>query len=183
MSASIVDLMIRTVDIVAAALGLVAAMHLSLQIVLRRSFVARSTPWSLGILGAVIGLGAWSVWTRVAHLAVGSAPDSFPVAAVCLYAAGCIVYIEIRSLLSRGYSLRVLVDLLGRGGASIADLKQDYGNGLGVHGMVAKRVATLAQLGLVRMDGERVGPLTRAGRGVARLSAAMRALLRLDTVG
>src|SRR5579864_2795963 len=48
--------------------------------------------------------------------------------AVFLYLSGAIVYLEMRSLLSRGYSLRILLDLASMGGqADVASLKTSYG--------------------------------------------------------
>jgi hypothetical protein len=110
-------------------------------------------------------------------------PSIVRAGAVGWFLAAMIVYVEARSLLSRGYSLRVLVDLLDAPRhATVRELAMGYG-GMGLRGMLAKRVASLAALGLVRSDGARVGPLTPAGRAMARLGLGFRRALRLDTVG
>ncbi|MFQ6111109.1 MAG: hypothetical protein ACE5LX_03655 [Nitrospinota bacterium] len=106
------------------------------------------------------------------------------VSAIFLYLAGSLVYVELRSLLSRGYSVRILVDLHTRGAsASLGSLKSGYGGGVGVRGMLAKRVGTLAGLGLLRFRGNRVGPLTPLGKVCAVAGERMRQLLRLELVG
>jgi hypothetical protein len=103
---------------------------------------------------------------------------------VFLYLSGCVVYIELRSLLSRGYSIRILADLLDRGGSADAEILQlEYGGGLGVEGLLKKRIGTLARLGLFYFKDGRVGPLTLFGKVFGGLGSWVRNLLCLKTVG
>jgi DNA-binding HxlR family transcriptional regulator len=111
-------------------------------------------------------------------------PPYLKVSALLLYVAGCATYLEIMSLVSRGYSLRILVDLLDHGGQlSIRSFKDLYGGGLGIRGLLAKRLRTLAQLRLLEYRENEIGPLRPPGRIVAKVSHRLRQLLRLDLVG
>lgn len=141
------------------------------------------------ILGVLIAAGALGLWEAIESFfgPAGSAPSlpqSLKVGAVFLYLAGCLIYMELRSLVARGYSLRILVDLLSSGGsASMERLKSGYGDGVGIQGMLAKRLGTLASLRLLRFQGNHVGPLTLLGKIFATASSGMRRLLRLEMVG
>jgi len=137
---------------------------------------------SLLVFGA-IGVGV--LWEATAQMSwPGDDLVSLRTGAVALYAAGWLVYVEVRSLLSRGYSLRILVDILVLGGgAGFEDLKSGYGEGMGVRGLLSKRIAGLARIGLIRRTADQIGPLTSVGRLVAHAGYGMRRLLRLDVVG
>ena len=104
--------------------------------------------------------------------------------AIGWFVSAMIVYAELRSLLSRGYSLCVLVDILhAQRRPSMAELADSYGRGLGLSGMMAKRIASLASLRLVQSRDGMVGPLTPLGRSLARFGRAFRRVLRLELVG
>lgn len=131
------------------------------------------------LLAALIPVGSWMVWANLETV-----PSALRVGAVCLFLAGCICYLELRSVLSRGYSLRILLDLIGRdNGATLEGLRSDYGNGVGMSGLVERRVKTLARVRLLRLDGHQIGPLTPIGRAAAAMGSLMRRALRMEGVG
>lgn len=139
------------------------------------------TSWrsSTVLLAVLIPAGPWLVWAKLEPI-----PASLRVGAVCLFLAGCIVYLELRSVLSRGYSLRILLDLVGRDqGETLQHLRSDYGNGVGVRGLLVRRVNTLARLRLLRLHSHQIGPLTPLGRVVAVTGSALRRALRMEGVG
>lgn len=134
-------------------------------------------------VGLVV-VGAVGVALLVARLGGVAASAPLCLAAAMFYVALCLVYLEIRSLLSRGYSLRILMDVAAHGGsADIAGLKAAYGAGMGMSGLIAKRLRSLHRLGLVELASNAAGPLTRTGRIAAALTIGFRRLLRLDVVG
>lgn len=139
-------------------------------------------------IGTVVG-GAVGLWLLLEHIHARTAllpslPSFFKVSVVLLYLAGCLVYAEIGALVTRGYSLRILVDLLERGDAvDIARLKAEYGGGMGIRGLLIKRLNHMGGLGLIHVEGDRVGPLTSSGRFLTEAGASLRRLLRLDQVG
>lgn len=134
---------------------------------------------SAAVLAVSIPAGSWLVWAGLERI-----PASLRVGAVCLFLAGCLVYLELRSVLSRGYSLRILLDLAGTDqGDTLERLRSDYGNGVGVRGLLVRRLQTLGRLRLLHLDGRQVGPLTPLGRVVAVAGAALRGALRMEGVG
>ena len=134
---------------------------------------------SAALLAVVIPSGSWLVWASLEQI-----PASLRIGAVCLFLAGCLVYLEIRSVLSRGYSLRILFDLMGRDqGQTLERLQFGYGNGVGMRGLLARRLETLAQLRLAHLDDRQIGPLTPLGRVVAVTGSALRRALRMEEVG
>lgn len=180
---------VTVLAIVVAWLSL-AALHVGYLALTRARHGRPSTPAaSAGLLAVLIAVGPVALWAVLGPVdgsgaGGGTAPASLKAGAVFLYLAGCIVYLELRSLLSRGYSLRILLDLLGRSGAATVEgLKTTYGNGMGVQGMLTRRVRTLAWLRLLELDGARVGPLTPLGRVCAAAGWWMRRALRLEAAG
>ena len=138
--------------------------------------------WGASLLLILLILGGSLFLTRL--VAASPIPASLRVGAVCLYLAGCLGYIQMRALLSRGYSLRILIDLSEMGGtASIQTLKNQYGGGVGVEGKLSKTLKTLGQLKFLGWDGRLVGPLTFLGKCSAWFGFNCRRLLRLDQVG
>lgn len=171
----------------AGVLGSVVVGHV-VALRLFRRWASRSAGADSALYAAIAGVGLVAVAVLVGQPAREAVPPqsrvAFHLSAAAFYLAGCITYLEVRSLLSRGYSLRILVDLAAQGGAARVDrLKAGYGDGMGIPGLLARRVRTLERLGLLRFEGERVGPLTPAGRVVAALTVGLRHLLRLDLVG
>jgi hypothetical protein len=117
-------------------------------------------------------------------LALTLAGSPLRASAIALFWALCVCLIELRSLVYRGYSLRILADLSEHAGqASVESLKTGYGKGLGLRGLLAKRLAGLDRLGLLRFDGERVAGLSRSGTILGGLGRAARGFLRMETVG
>lgn len=131
-----------------------------------------------GLASVWLGMDAWEA--RMGD----PLPVVFRIATLCEYLAGAIGYVEMLSLLSRGYSLRILADLAeAQGVAEIADLKKNYGDGMGVSGILDKRLNGLRGVGFISYDGRQVGPLTLLGGVVARVGRLARRVLRLETVG
>lgn len=135
-------------------------------------------------LALLVASGGAMIWFEVGRRTIGGQPWLLQVGGLALYAAGLVVYVEIRSLLSRGYSIRILVDLLRAGGTStIESLKSGYGGGKGLDGLLRKRIASLQRLHLVYADSKQIGPMTWPGRLCAVAVVSMRRILRLDRVG
>jgi len=174
---------------VLAALLMVVVLHLGCLALRRAGWTSSSLAAEIVSVGGPIAGGIVFLWKALGHVSgpdglLPILPDSLKIGAVFLYLAGCLSYVEVHGLLSRGYSLRILVDLLDRReGASIDSLKAEYGGGLGVRGMVTKRLRTLADLRLLHFGDKQVGPLTPLGKVVAMTTSRLRELLRLEMVG
>lgn len=174
---------------VVLALLMAVALHLGCLALRRAGWMSSSLTTEIVSVGAPIAGGAVFLWKALGY-AYGPGdllpvlPHSLKGGAVFLYLAGCVGCLAVQSLLSRGYSLRILRDLLERGGdASVDSLKSEYGGGLGVRGLIAKRLHTLASLQFLHFQGNQVGPLTPLGKVVATTTSRLREFLRLEMVG
>lgn len=106
------------------------------------------------------------------------------VPAVSLFIAGLLVYMQCKSIFSRGYSIRILLDLYSLGKpSSMEKLKNNYGQGQGVKGLLLKRFQSMASIGLLKIEGESLGPLSTLGRFCGMAGLMSRKLLGLENVG
>ncbi len=138
------------------------------------------------ILGLMAAAGPALLWRLTGSLTVSGdpVPDFLRTSAAFLYWAGCIGYVEVLSLLSRGISFRVLLDLLeNNGAADLKTLSLSYGGGMGLKGLLAKRLHSLSRAGFLQYRENQVGPPTLLGRLFGRVTSGMRTLLRLQQVG
>lgn len=90
-------------------------------------------------------------------------------------------YLEFFSMLCRGFSLQLLVDVYVKGAASKEDIIAHYG-GKGIDWMFTKRIATMQSLGFVAWDG---ATLTLRSRGalVGRIGLFVKRVLRMGQGG
>ncbi|MCG3205123.1 MAG: hypothetical protein KCHDKBKB_01840 [Elusimicrobia bacterium] len=147
---------------------------LFLQKLFRLAFKKRVLLLELLILIALTGVGGFFMMNLASPLRFAGA---------CLFMTGMIVYLQCKSVFSRGYSIRILADLMDRGGSStIESLKNGYG-GMGLQGMLRKRLLSLHSLGLLHINETLVGPLTPKGLWLARFSDFFRRVLKLERVG
>ena len=172
-------IVLRTFGVVLSVGMIMMAMHIGLLGFAKRHRRLRVLETMGGFLGVIL-LGLVVLWQAVGP----EIPLTLRVGAGCLYLAGAILYVQLRSVLSRGYSLRILVDLLGQPHAmDVEQLQTSYGNGKGLAGLLRRRVESLAEWGLMTAEGDQVGPLTLAGRVIAGPTLMMRRLLRMEHVG
>jgi hypothetical protein len=95
-----------------------------------------------------------------------------------LFAGG---WLQLYNLAERGFSLRILIDVVeARGSLNGEQLAARYGGGRGAAWMREKRIEGLVETGLARRDGGRLR-VTPKGRRAARLFGGLRALLGIDT--
>lgn len=167
---------LAAVGLVVVMLALLVAVHIGYLAATRRH---PSLAGSAVVLAGLIASGATSVW----RLLEGWEVYPLQLGAVSLFLAGGVVYLELRSLLSRGYSLRILLDLgETQGDVSVETLRATYGNGVGMRGLLRRRLETLARCGVVHMEGARIGPLTPLGVACAHVTSWVRHALRMEHV-
>ena len=63
-------------------------------------------------------------------------------------------YGEVFSMVCRGFSLRILIDILINGPFTMDQVVSNYGEGKGVDWMIKKRIASIESLGLVKWENE-----------------------------
>lgn len=148
---------------------------------LHRPLAGKNRIW-FGVMG-VMGVLIWFL-PDLFILSQWQSPLLMRIATVSLYLAGCLTVMETFSLLSRGISLRVLLDLLDSDGVGKADaLGQTYGDGMGLSGLLSKRLDSMVGLGLVRRRESLVGPLSARGLVLGKLAKLVRDALKLGEVG
>ncbi len=92
-----------------------------------------------------------------------------------------LTYLEIKSLLSRGLSLRILKDLdESNTPIELESLKAGYGGGLGFKGLLDKRLNTMKKLKMIHYSNPKVGPLTFLGKLMNFLGVLFREILKLE---
>lgn len=131
------------------------------------------------LAAAVVYLGTllagWA-WIPAADFADG-------VAALSLAGFLFLVYAEAYSMLCRGFSLRLVVDVHARGNLTFEKLLRDYADGRGASWLMEKRLQGLARGGLVHLDAESISIRTAKGRWAGRLGAWMKRVLRMGAGG
>ena len=146
----------------------------------------RSTRTELSIVMAVgLSTVAWIVVTTACKWWPGDGDKAVVIlAGLAVIGGGAIVWVEAVSLLSRGYSISILMDLgrAERGMMTVAQVDAGYGGGRGVDWLLDKRIDGLVRLGLVTRSGDDMH-LTPAGSRAARLAGSAIAVTGLRKVG
>lgn len=113
------------------------------------------------------GMNAWDL--IVALMALGSA---------------FILYLQIWGLLSRGYTLGILITLLRAGRPlTAADVMAQYRGGDGLQWIMAHRLAGMTAAGVVRIENDRISLTPGKGMMVARLYRFAIGILGLRRTG
>jgi hypothetical protein len=171
---------------VVCAISSVVILDIAFLALVRRQWIPSTSVLASVFLVSVVGLGALGLWILLKNLSIGAAVFLWVprLTVLSFYLTGCLIYMEARSLLSRGYSLRILQDLLKNGGqADLETLKLSYGEGKGISGLITKRIQTLVNFHMLHHQGKKVGPLTPMGKGIGKAGFFWRKTLRLDRVG
>lgn len=135
------------------ALGMAAAMPIVLAAVAR-------LPWWSGrnalqfLVGSLVTLAIWSGLLVVQR---GAAPlDVMDIGvSLMMLGAASLIYLEVWSLLSRGYTLGLLLTLYRAGGAlDHEELARRYRGGEGLSWIMRHRLTAMLHTGLIRQQGD-----------------------------
>jgi hypothetical protein len=126
-------------------------------------------------------IGLWEIMFR---LAGGAQPTGAELAAsLMILAAAVLVYLEAWALLSRGYTLGLLLTLFHRNGPMTdAELAASYRQGEGLGWIMRHRLGALLSVRLVRQK-DNIVVLSLTGLVVARLYRAAIRFLGLKVTG
>jgi hypothetical protein len=91
-------------------------------------------------------------------------------------------YMEVFSMLCRGFSLSILVHLSERPGDSLNSVVQNYG-GVGAAGLMEKRLSGLERLGFIARDAASLRLKSAAGRIIAAWTYVYKRVLRMGMGG
>ena len=134
-----------TLEKVSIVIGAVVLMDFLCPFLQHRSNQAPSTRNALLLPGLwILGLGVVAAPWR-GRWVENSESSLLRPSGIFLYLSVMVVYLEVRSLLSRGYSLRILLDLYANNSpVELSRLKSTYGAGMGLKGLLRKRIRTHA---------------------------------------
>src|SRR5262245_31025275 len=167
---------------VAAAFLVSLSLPLYLVLVARLPFLAgrNALQFTVTIFVAVV------VWIAALQAVTGARPTSsveFIVGALAL-ATAVLVYLEIWSLMSRGYTLALLLTLYQAGRPlSASELARRYRGGEGLQWIMRHRLAGLEAAGLIRRQGDYLVLTPWLGWAVARGYCVAIVLLGLKATG
>lgn len=172
--------MMGALELVSLVMTVVVALDISGASLSRQGILPRSVSFLTRLLFTLLFLGA----TLLAIVLKPQGISHETLSAYFLYGTLTMLYVQAKSIFSRGYSIRILVDLKGLGGKCTLDqLKKSYGGGMGVEGLLSKRLRFVSALNLAQVAGNQYGPLSGRGRALAKLCKNLRRLLRLEMVG
>ncbi len=89
--------------------------------------------------------------------------------------------LQLYNLADRGFSLRILIDILHAPSHTMAldNVMTGYSEGRGIAWMYGKRIDGMKATGIAKVDGDKLA-LTARGRSVARLFSRLRTFARID---
>ena len=95
----------------------------------------------------------------------------------------CLGYAEAFSMLCRGFSLRIIMDVHIHGPLTLPGIIGKYGGGMGAEGLVMKRIRTMEKMGLVAMDGETLKAKGARARFAGRMGLLVKNILKMGEGG
>ncbi len=91
-------------------------------------------------------------------------------------------YMELFSMVCRGFSLRIMVDIDRHGRMTLQQIKDGYG-GRGVQWMFAKRLETLTSLGLINADDTKITLKTPLAKTLGHIGNGFKGFLKMGKGG
>lgn len=134
------------------------------------------------LVSASITLATWAIITAV----IGSAFTSFGdlVAGLCLILGALLFYLEVWGLLTRGYTLGILLTLVKAAHPMTAqEIFDGYRDGEGLSWIMRHRIGGLCATGLIERFGDRLTLTSGRGVWIARLQKLGVTVLGLKRTG
>lgn len=95
----------------------------------------------------------------------------------------CLGYMEAFSMLCRGFSLCIIIDIFRKGPLTISQIIENYGNGKGADWMLKKRIGTMESLGMLRLNGDFLEIKGFRGLLVGKMGLFFKKMLKIGTGG
>lgn len=119
------------------------------------------------LFSTIVAIAVWAIALLLVPAARPNGPAEIVLGAMALGAA-ILVYLEIWALLSRGYTLGLVITIHQAGrGLSAEELAQGYRRGHGLEWIMRHRLAGLEAAGLVCREADRLVLTPQRGRAVA----------------
>jgi len=95
----------------------------------------------------------------------------------------CLGYMEAFSMICRGFSLHIMIDIYANGSLNMEEIKRKYGAGKGVEWLFDKRLANLQELHLVGVAGGMVEVRKPFGVLIGAAGLLMKRILKMGAGG
>ena len=151
-------------------------------IFLMRRFKHKQNPFGFLVFGCLIYA---LTWLGVDLCLNSSSPDlgSKIVAGLSTVAFFGLGYAEVFSMVCRGFSLRILIDIFLNGPFTMNQVVSNYGEGRGVDWMIKKRISGIESMGLVKWEDSRLTIASSRARLLGRLGLWFKGILKLGLGG
>lgn len=132
---------------------IMAALILVFHVILVHLQGTKSWPVPPMILAFLCYGGSWALYYFINI----STALSIELAGGCaIIVASCLIYMEIFSMICRGFSLRIVIDILKKGQLDLDEVLTGYADGKGVDWIIEKRLQGLHDIGFIEMDQEKI---------------------------
>lgn len=110
----------------------------------------------------------WGVSLTISQMIAGGAAAGFV----------CLAYMQVFSLVCRGFSLRILVDIHRRGALDVPGIMREYSDGRGIDWLVEKRIVVLEKMRLLARRQDRLELVKPQGAWVGRMGRCIKDVLK-----
>jgi hypothetical protein len=95
----------------------------------------------------------------------------------------CLGYMEAFSMICRGFSLRIMVDIRASNSLTLEEIDREYGDGRGTEWLLNKRLADLQEIGLIDVKNGNLEIKRPLGLLIGRMGLLMKAVLNMGLGG
>lgn len=95
----------------------------------------------------------------------------------------CLGYMEVFSMICRGFSLRIMTDIYMNGSLNTDEIINKYGDGRGMDWMLKKRITSIEQLKLVSSDERYIELASPFGSWIGRCGINFKKILKMGKGG
>lgn len=124
-----------------------------------------------------------AIWTALSISIIGYHTVNQFIAGYFMIGFLCLGYAEAFSMLCRGFSLRIMMDIFSRGSLTLHEIIEGYGGGKGVDWMLKKRIETLKSMGLLGFDGEVLELMGKRAYIIGKTGLFLKRFLKMGTGG
>jgi len=110
----------------------------------------------------------WGVSLTISQMIAGGATAGF----------ACLAYMQVFSLVCRGFSLRILVDIHRCGALDVPGIMREYSDGHGIDWLVEKRIVVLERMRLIERRQDGLALVKPQGVWVGRMGGCVKDVLK-----
>ena len=153
-----------------------------IHIVLMRVFRQRQNPFGFLVVGCLVYGLIW-LGADLCLSGFSSTLGSEMLAGLSTVAFFSLGYAEAFSMVCRGFSLRILIDIFLNGPFTMDQVVSNYGEGRGVDWMMKKRITGIESMGLVKWEEGRLTIASSRALLLGKLGLCFKRILKLGLGG